>query len=43
MVAAERLNPHIELEAPFDQIAEVANKLYSRGIAGKAVLRLQPR
>ena len=40
MVAAGRLHPRIELEAPFDQIAEVANKLCSRGIAGKAVLRL---
>lgn len=40
MVAAGRLNPQIELEAPFAQIAEVANKLYSRGIAGKAVLHL---
>ncbi len=40
MVAAGRLHPQIELEAPFEQIAEVANKLYSRGIAGKAVLHL---
>jgi len=40
MVAAGRLRPQIELEAPFEQIAEVANKLYSRGIAGKAVLCL---
>ena len=40
MVDAGRLHPQIELEAPFDQIAEVANKLYSRGIAGKAVLSL---
>jgi len=40
MVAAGRLHPQIELEAPYEQIAEVANKLYSRGIAGKAVLRL---
>jgi NADPH:quinone reductase len=40
MVAAGRLHPEIELEAPFERIADVANKLYSRGIAGKAVLYL---
>jgi len=40
MVASGRLHPQIELEAPYEQIAEVANKLYSRGIAGKAVLHL---
>jgi NADPH2:quinone reductase len=41
IVAAGRLHPQIELEAPYDQIADVANRLYSRGIAGKAVLHLQ--
>ena len=40
MVAGGRLHPQIELEAPFEQIAEVAQNLYSRGIAGKAVLHL---
>ena len=40
MVAEGRLNPQIELEAPFNQIAEVANKLYARGVGGKAVLIL---
>ena len=40
MVADGRLHPQIELEAPYEQIAQVANKLYNRGIAGKAVLRL---
>jgi NADPH:quinone reductase-like Zn-dependent oxidoreductase len=40
MVAAGRLHPQIGSEVPFAQIAEVANKLYSRGIAGKAVLHL---
>ena len=40
MVAGGRLHPQIELEASFDQIAEVAGKLYNRGIAGKAVLHL---
>ena len=40
MVATGKLHPQIELEAKFDEIAEVANKLYNRGIAGKAVLHL---
>jgi NADPH:quinone reductase len=40
MVAAGRLHPQIELEAPFEQIADVANKLYNRGIPGKAVMHL---
>ena len=40
MVATGQLHPQIELEAPYEQIAEVANKLYNRGIAGKAVLHL---
>jgi len=40
MVASGRLHPQIELEAPYEQIADVANKLYSRGIAGKTVLHL---
>ena len=36
MVASRRLHPQIE--AAYEQIAEVASKLYSRGIEGKAVL-----
>ena len=40
MVSAGSLHPQIEVEAPFEQIAEVAGKLYSRAIAGKAVLHL---
>jgi NADPH:quinone reductase len=40
MVAGGHLHPQIELEAPFEQIAEVAAKFYNRGIAGKAVLHL---
>ena len=40
MVAGGKLHPQIELEAPFGQIAEVAQKFYNRGIAGKAVLNL---
>ena len=40
MVSAGRLHPQIELEAPFEQLADTANKLFSRDIAGKAVLHL---
>lgn len=40
MVAGNKLHPQIELEAPFGQIAEVTQKFYNRGIAGKAVLNL---
>jgi NADPH:quinone reductase len=40
MVAEGTLHPQIEQEAPFNDIAQVAQKLYSRGIAGKAVLHL---
>jgi len=40
MVVGGRLHPQIELEAPFEQIAEVAARLYNRDIAGKAVLHL---
>jgi NADPH2:quinone reductase len=40
MVAGNKLHPQIELEAPFGQIGEVAQKFYNRGIAGKAVLNL---
>jgi NADPH:quinone reductase-like Zn-dependent oxidoreductase len=41
MVAEERLKAPIDLEAPWDQIAQVAAKLYrDRAIAGKAVLTL---
>jgi hypothetical protein len=40
MVAGGRLHLQIELEASLVQIAEVANKLYNRGVAGKAVLLL---
>jgi NADPH2:quinone reductase len=35
MVTAGRLHPQIEQEAPFDQIAEVANKLYQPGYGGQ--------
>ncbi len=41
MVAEGRLKPPIDLEAPWEQIAQVATKLYrDRAIAGKAVLTL---
>jgi NADPH:quinone reductase-like Zn-dependent oxidoreductase len=40
LVAQGKLHPQIELEAPFADIAAVAQKLYERGIAGKAVLHL---
>jgi len=40
IVAEDKLHPQMEMEAPFAQIAEVAHKLYRRGIAGKAVLTL---
>jgi NADPH:quinone reductase len=35
-----QLKPHIDLEASWDQIAEVAQKLTDRQIVGKAVLHL---
>jgi NADPH:quinone reductase-like Zn-dependent oxidoreductase len=41
MVAEGRLKAPIDLEAPWEQIAQVAQKLYrDRGIVGKAVLTL---
>ncbi len=41
MVAEGRLKAPIDLEAPFEQVAQVAQKLYrDRAIAGKAVLTL---
>lgn len=40
MVAQERLHPQIGLEASWTQIAEVAQSLLNRRIAGKAVLHI---
>ena len=40
LVAAGALRPPIEVEAPWTDIASVAQSLYNRGIPGKAVLRL---
>ena len=39
LVAAGALRPPIEVEAPWTDIASVAQSLYDRGIPGKAVLR----
>ncbi|MGD0074886.1 MAG: zinc-binding dehydrogenase [Candidatus Binataceae bacterium] len=38
LVADGVLRPQIEVEAPWTEIASVAQRLYNRGIAGKAVL-----
>jgi NADPH:quinone reductase-like Zn-dependent oxidoreductase len=40
LVEDGRLRPAIEVEAPWTQIADVANRLYDRKIAGKAVLHV---
>lgn len=40
LVAAGAVRPPIEVEAPWTDIAKVANNFYNRGIAGKAVLHL---
>ena len=39
-VARGQLHPHIEVETPWTEIGEVAQTLFDRGIAGKAVLLL---
>jgi NADPH:quinone reductase-like Zn-dependent oxidoreductase len=38
LVADSVLRPQIEVQAPWTEIAEVAHRLYNRGIPGKAVL-----
>lgn len=38
LVAEGVLRPHIEIEAPWTEIASIAHRFYNRGIAGKAVL-----
>lgn len=38
MVAEERLHPQIGLEASWTKVAEVAQSLLDRRIAGKAIL-----
>lgn len=40
LVAAGQLRPYIEVEAPWTQIADLAQKLLDRGYAGKAVLHI---
>jgi NADPH:quinone reductase len=40
LVAEERLRPHIEVEAPWTDIAKVARQLMERGFTGKAVLHI---
>lgn len=41
LVEDKQLHPAIEVEASWTQIAEIANRLYDRKIAGKAVLRVE--
>ncbi|UUZ92089.1 hypothetical protein LJK87_42765 [Paenibacillus sp. P25] len=38
LVAAKQLNPHIGVEAPWTNVARVAQSLMDRRITGKAVL-----
>lgn len=40
MIADGRLNPRIEVEAPWTEVGEVAKRLIHRGYTGKAVLRI---
>jgi NADPH2:quinone reductase len=40
LVAEGRLEPRIELEAPWTEIGEVAARLIDRDYAGKAVLHV---
>ncbi|MBV9388907.1 MAG: zinc-binding dehydrogenase [Chroococcidiopsidaceae cyanobacterium CP_BM_ER_R8_30] len=40
LVAAEQLKPHIALEAPWTQVADVAQQLLDRKFVGKAVLHV---
>ena len=39
-VALGRLRPHIEIEAPWTDIASIARRLIAREFAGKAVLHV---
>jgi NADPH2:quinone reductase len=40
LLAAGRLNPYIEVEAPWTQVGQVATRLFDRKINGKAVLHI---
>ena len=42
LVADGVLVPHIDVEAPWSEIAQIAQKLTDRQFLGKAVLHLQP-
>ena len=42
MVADGRLRPHIEVEAPWTEVGEIARRLIERGYTGKAVLQVNP-
>jgi NADPH:quinone reductase len=42
LVAQGSLVPHVDLEAPWSDIAQVAQQLTDRQFLGKAVLHLQP-
>jgi NADPH:quinone reductase len=41
-ITAKMLVPHIDLEAPWSEIADVAQKLIDRQFLGKAVLHIKP-
>jgi hypothetical protein len=40
LVAEERLRPHVSVEASWEEIGEVAQRLLDRGYTGKAVLNV---
>jgi NADPH2:quinone reductase len=40
LLAADRLHPHIEVEAPWTEVGRIAGQLWDRKITGKAVLHI---
>ncbi len=40
LVGEERLKPHISVQAPWEEIGDVARQLLDRGYTGKAVLKV---
>ncbi len=42
LVADGRLRPHIEIEAPWTEIGDIAQRLQNRAYTGKAVLHVMP-
>ena len=40
MLAEGRIRPHIHVEAPWTEVADLAQRLLDRRIAGKAVLHI---